>query len=421
MLKSILPYQYKLLQDPSPKIIVRKSRRTGFTWIQALKMVLAAMEGRHQNIISYREDASKLVIDDCQYWIEELARNGLTSTKDWEQLKGIIRHIPTHTTIRALPCIPRVIRGRKGDVFIDEAAYIPQPMLVQILTAARPLATWGGKMTLISSPFSPGTFSELCTNPDWSLHTVTLHDAVKDGLHRVICQESGQPDPTEQDTENWVQGLLKDAGVFAPQEYLCEDFKVGASSWISPNTILPPIPIVYPEKPESFEYRIYDQAHSIGVDVGVSESPTVLSFFGSQGLLQILEVRGWNIPQIEQLIDSLVTDSTKSIAIDSNGIGRGLADSLEEKYSFTEHVPNNAQWFSSVVTRFLSEIWSGSVSITSDPLVLSDLGNTTMDQGRIKLAATTINGTYRHCDSVPSMAMAYQFKPTEDDIHGIWL
>jgi phage FluMu gp28-like protein len=147
----------------------------------------------------------------------------------------------------------------------------------------------------------------------------------------------------------------------------------------------------------------------------------VISFFGRQVLLQIFEVRNWNIPQIQQLIESLVTDSTTTIAIDSNGIGRGLADSLSEKFDITKHVPNNAQWFSSVVTRFLSEIWSGTISITSDPLVLSDLGNTTMDQGRVKLATTTIEGNQRHCDSVPSMAMAYQFKPTEDDIHGIWL
>jgi phage FluMu gp28-like protein len=420
MLSSILPYQFRLLTDPSPKIIVRKSRRTGFTWIQALRMVLAAMEGRHQNIISYREDASKLVIDDCQYWIDELVKSGLTKRKDWEQLKGIIRHLPTHTTIRALPCIPRVIRGRKGDVFIDEAAYIPQPMLIQILTAARPLATWGGKITLISSPFSPGTFSDLCNNPDWSLHTVTLHDAVEDGLYRVICQESGQPDPTPEDTDQWVQSLLRDAGVFAPQEYLCEDFQVGTSSWISPDTVLQPIPIVYPDSPEGYNFRIYNQVHSIGVDVGVSESPTVISFFGVDGLLQILEVRGWNLPQIEQLLDSLITDNTKTIAIDSNGIGRGLADSLADRYPQTRHTPNNAQWFSSVVIRFLSEVWSGTVGISSDPIVLSDLGNTTMDSGRLKLMPSTVNGNHRHCDSVPSMAMAYQFKPSTQDIHSIW-
>jgi len=383
-------------------------------------MVLAAMEGRHQNIISYREDASKLVIDDCQYWIDELAQNGLTDRKDWEQLKGIIRHKPTHTTIRALPCIPRVIRGRKGDVFIDEAAWIPQPMLTQILTAARPLATWGGKMTLISSPFSPGTFTDLCSSPDWSLHTVTIHDAVADGLHRVICQESGQAEPTEADTEEWIQGLLRDAGVFAPQEYLCEDFKVGSSSWVSPATILEPIPIVHPTSPEGYQYRLYDQPHSIGVDVGVSESPTVISCFGAAGLVQILEVRGWNIPQIETLIKSLVTDQTQAIAVDSNGIGRGLADSLADSLDITHHVPNNAQWFSSVVTRFLSEVWSGTVAISSDPIVLSDLAGTTMDSGRIKLTATTAGGNHRHCDSVPSMAMAYQFKPTDTDLHGVW-
>lgn len=156
------------------------------------------------------------------------------------------------------------------------------------------------------------------------------------------------------------------------------------------------------------------------MEVGVSESPTVISFFGAAGLVQILEVRGWNIPQIEQLIKSLVTDQTQTIAVDSNGIGRGLADSLAEQFDITQHVPNNAQWFSSVVTRFLSEVWSGTMVISSDPIVLSDLAGTTMDSGRIKLTATTVGGKHRHCDSVPSMAMAYQFKPTDTDLHGVW-
>lgn len=305
-------------------------------------------------------------------------------------------------------------------MFIDEAAHIPPNLLDQVLTAARPLATWGGKMTLISSPFSPGTFSDLCQNPDWSLHTVTLHDAVSDGLYRVICQDAGLPEPTPESTEEWIQGLLKDAGVFAPQEYLCEDFRLGSSSWVSAESIVPPIPIVYPESPEGYQFREYNRAHSMGVDVGVSDSPTVITTFDQHGLTQILEIRNWNIPQIQQLIESMITDQTQAVAIDSNGIGRGLADSLSERYPVVKHVPNNAQWFSSVVVRFLSEVWSGTVGITSDPLVLSDLGNTTMDQGRIKLSSTRFNGVHRHCDSVPSMAMAYQFKPEQGDIHGVW-
>jgi phage FluMu gp28-like protein len=236
----------------------------------------------------------------------------------------------------------------------------------------------------------------------------------------VICHESGQPKPTPEETKNWVDGLIKDAGVFAPQEYLCEDFKVGASSWISPNTILSPIPIVYPENPHDSAYRVYE-AHSIGVDVGVSESPTVISFFGSEGLIQILEVRGWNIPQIEQLISTLITDSTQTVAIDSNGIGRGLSDSLGERYQIIKATPNNAQWFSAVVTRFLSEVWAGTVTVSSDPLVMADFDNLTMDKGRIKMGSSRVNGDYRHCDSIPSMAMAYQYRPIDSGIHDVWL
>ena len=415
MLKSILPYQYRLLKDSSDRIVVRKSRRTGYTWIQALKMVLLCQQGRNQNIISYRENASKLVIDDCQYWIDQLVSEGLTAVRDWEQLRGVIRYKPRNTTIVALPCIPRVIRGRKGDVFIDEAAHIPDPLLQQILAAAKPLATWGGKITLISSPFASGTYSDICADSDWSLHTTDIHKATEEGLYRVICAESHLPAPTPDQCSEWVEQLIKSAGLFAPQEYLCQDLNNSSSNWLSISSTLSDTQIIHPNSPLCHHLATHEP-HSLGIDVGVSESPTVISVANESGILQILEVRGWNLPQIEQLIKSLINDYTVSIAVDSNGIGRGLADSLADQHPITVHAPNTSQWFSSQVTRFLSDVWLGTFSIPNDPTVLSDLNGVSMGKGKIQLSHYKTSEGNRHCDTIPSMALAYQYRPDSDQL-----
>jgi phage FluMu gp28-like protein len=378
-------------------------------------MVLLCEQGRSQNIISHRENASKLVIDDCQYWIDHLISMGLTKSKYWEQLRGTIRYLPNNSTIVALPCIPRVIRGRKGDVFIDEAAHIPDPLLRQILAAAKPLSTWGGKITLISSPFGSGIYSDLCKDPSWKLHTTDIHTATDEGLYRVICEQSGQPKPSREDELKWVEDLIKSAGVFAPQEYLCQDLGDSSSNWLSPNSVLNHIPIIYPNSPVAYQLAI-SGPHSIGVDVGVSESPTVISFAVESGIAQIIEVRNWNIPQINQLVKSLINSYTTTIAIDSNGIGRGLADSLADEYENVVHAPNTSQWFSSHVTQFLSAVWSGSFSISNDPTILSDLNGVSMGNGKITLAHYKSNGESRHCDSIPSMALAYQYRPDDDQL-----
>lgn len=382
-------------------------------------MVLKCARGRSQNIISYRYDASKLVIEDCLYWIRFLSDHRLTKLKHWDLLKGVIRHKSSGASITALPCVPKVIRGRKGDVFIDEAAWIPE--LPDILSAVRPLQMWGGQITLISSPSSPGTFTELCENPGWSNHTVDIHLAVREGLYEVIQKEAGNPSPTDEEAQEWVEGLLRDSGKSAPQEYLCQDIGTESGGWISENTQFVNVPRYLPDSAHNPTLAILEP-HSIGVDVGVSDHPTVIATVGVRGLVSLIEVRGWTLPRILDLLVSLVNDQTVSVSIDSNGIGRGLADSLADRYpQITKHTPNTSQWLSCHAMGFLGRVWQGAASISSDPIVASDLAHTGVIKGQIKFTPYKTNEGTRHCDSVPALAMAYQYQPESGGrVHEVW-
>lgn len=413
---NLLPYQLRLVRDRSDKIVVNKSRRTGYTWTQALKLVLGSVSGRHSNIISYRFDSSKLVIDDCAFWIQELVAAGLTRKGDWQVNKSTIRYLPKSSTITALPCVPRVVRGKKGDIFIDEAAHIF--LLPELMDASRPLQMWGGKVTLISSPFLPGLFSDFCESGSWSVHMTDIHRAVEEGLHQKICQIAALPHPTQEDSERWVQELISDAGKSAPQEYLCQTMSDNSGNWLSENSRFSPVQIIYPDSSLGYRYQTLEP-HSIGVDVGASEAPTVISVVGAEGVLMVFEARGWMIPEVAQFVGHLITPTTRKVAIDTNGIGRGLADILVDAHgSIIEYAPNTAQWFATSCMGFLGRVWSGAVDIPNDPIILRDLGNTFLDSGKLKLRIRTdINGS-RHCDSIPSLALAYQNQPPTESL--IW-
>jgi phage FluMu gp28-like protein len=414
----LLPYQYDLVMSQAVRLLVRKSRRTGYTWAQALRMVLQSASGRNQNVISMRFDASKLVIEDCAYWVQFLSDHGHTTLSAWDVQKNSIRHKRTGATIAALPCVPRLIRGRKGDVFVDEAAHVHS--LADILDASRPLQMWGGRVTLISSPFLPGVFSDLSASGQWDVHKVDIYKACKAGLHRRICYESGLPKPTPEQTQQWITGLLEDAGRSASQEYLCQDVADVGGDWLTEASRLIDVPVVSPDVAHGYRFRL-SESHSIGVDVGVSDAPTVISYVGADGLLQVMELRGQKLPAIAQFIKDSRTDYTTAIAIDTNGIGRGLADMLAEGCGeLIKYCPNTSQWFASHCMRFLGRVWDGTATVSNDPVVVGDIKHTTLQAGKLVLQERTTSSGKRHCDSVPSLALAYQWQPIAGEVHGVW-
>lgn len=358
-------------------------------------------------IISYRMESSKLVIEDCVFWVNKLAELGLTKLADWELLKESVTYKPTNQSVRALPCVPAVIRGKKGNVFIDEAAHIPQ--LKEILDAVRPLTIWGYGITLVSSPYLPGLFEELCNNGKWDLDVIDIHTAVEQGLYHKIRAETGLPEPTKEECEDWIQGLLDDAGKSADHEYLCKTISDNQGDWLSKDSRLVDVPVFLDRSELPRFSNITKENHVIGVDVGVADNPTFITVLGKNNICQLIELRNRTIPEISRYVSGLINHATKRVIIDTNGIGRGLADTLAERHqTLIKYCPNTSQWLSSECVKFLSGVWSGEYPVSSDPVVMSDLAAVEMLDGKLIMRNRTIDGCSRHCDSVPSMAMAYQ-------------
>lgn len=413
----LLPYQKELVKHPAnAKVIVRKSRRTGYTWAQALRMVMDISIGQPWNIISYRMESSKLVIDDCRDWIMTLTDLGLIDSSEFECLKNTVTYLPSNTTIRALPCVARTIRGKKGNVLIDEAAHIPN--LAEILDAVRPLSIWGYGITMISSPYLPGLFEELSQSDEWIVVSTDIYEAVAQGLYHKIRATQSRGEPTELECQEWIEGLIREAGKSASHEYLCRTVSDNRAGWISEHSQLLDLPVVYPIEPFANPSMRVSKSHVLGIDVGVADNPTCISVVSRDGLERLFELREKTIPEIARFVESLTNHQTQSIVIDTNGIGRGLADILKESCKAKIiYCPNTSQWFSSECVKFLSGVWYGTYQISKDATILEDLASVELLGGKLVLNSRSVNGIKRHCDFVPSLAMAYQYQPKRESMY----
>lgn len=399
----------------SPLEICRKSRRTGMTLTHCLKMLIRASMGTDQNVLSTKLDSSKLVLEDCAGWIDRLADQGLVDPGEWEIQVTTIRNVWSGATIYALPATVTALRGRKGDVLIDEAAWVPN--LREVIASAKPLAMWGGKLSLISSVFpSPNYFTSLCRSGEWDLLEIPLASAVDQGLYHRICEETGRPEPTDQDCQAWIDDLIRSAGASADHEYNCLESTDGGV-WIGVDSRLRDIPVIHLDQ-GSWHGQItqVSGAHSIGVDVGGSGTVTAIVTADSQGICAAWELIGWNQTKVAELIKSIVTDETVAIAVDTNGIGLGLADILESEGVQIKRTPNRAEWFRSTCLQYLTAILTGTFWGISDQQFLIDHAGADVNKGSVNLR----HSGDRHCELVPASAMAWQYRPSSNRDLSIW-
>jgi hypothetical protein len=388
------------------------------TLTHCLKMLIRASMGTDQNVLSTKLESSKLVLEDCAGWIDRLADQGLVDPGEWEIQVTTIRNVWSGATIYALPATVTALRGRKGDVLIDEAAWVPN--LREVIASAKPLAMWGGKLSLISSVFPvPNYFTSLCRSGEWDLLEIPLRGAVAQGLYHRICQETGQPEPTPEQCDEWVDDLIRTAGTSADHEYNCLESTDGGN-WVGADSRLRDIPVIQLDQgvwrdqvtPVSGE-------HSIGVDVGGSGTVTALVAADSQGVCAAWELIGWNQTIVADLIEYLANDDTTAIAIDTNGIGLGLADILEARGVSIRRTPNQSGWFRSTCLQYLTAILTGAFWGISDQQFMVDHSGAEVTKGSVSLRKSGD----RHCELVPASAMAWQYRPGSGDSAGlsIWV
>lgn len=238
----LLPYQVRVHEERAiPGLLfVEKSRRIGLTWGVAPNSVLRAAKsrsagGRNQLYISYALDMTREFIDYCAMWSkafgyaasapeEYLFEDQDPDGGESKFIKAFRIDFASGYSVRALSSAPRSLRGKQGDVIVDEGAFVDN--LAELLNAALALTIWGGDVTVISSHFGVDNTFNIEIQKIRSgerlgrVMRITFDDALEDGLYERVCLVGGK-EPTAQGKAEFRAKTYGMYGAGAAQELDC--------------------------------------------------------------------------------------------------------------------------------------------------------------------------------------------------------
>ena len=168
------PYQQKLLNDQSKRIIACMARQTGKTTTIATKAIHYAYT--HPNtttlIISPSLRQSIIMFDKI---LAFTTQNQLLAKSITRKTRTIIQ-LTNKSQIIALPCSENLLRGYTAQLTIcDEAAFIPEKTITQIIFPM--LSTTNGTAIFLSTPWDKNHFFyRAFVNPAYSIHKIKSAD-----------------------------------------------------------------------------------------------------------------------------------------------------------------------------------------------------------------------------------------------------
>ena len=235
-----LPYQAKWLADKSRLKIVEKSRRIGLTYVQSYEDVRDAAPDEGAVDVwfsSADESAAKEYILYCGQWAkllniaaEDLGEVVIDSDKD---IKALVIQFANGKRIHGLSSNPAAFRSKGGKLILDEFAFHKDQEAMW--KAAAPIITWGYQARVLSTYNGKGNryarmVGDAKKGNKWSLHTITIEDAVAQGLVDRIFKRKA--------THDEIAAFLADCRDIAGdeetyrQEFMCDPVDE-ASAWLA--------------------------------------------------------------------------------------------------------------------------------------------------------------------------------------------
>ena len=242
----LLGYQARWCADRSRVKIMEKSRRVGLTWGEAADCVTAAAARNGEDCwyIGYTRDMAEEFILDCAEWakqlnqvvsaIEPYEEEVFVEGEERKSIQAFRIRFESGWRISALSSSPRNLRGKQGRVILDEAAFHAD--LAELLKAALALLMWGGRVHIISThdgaenPFNELIQEVRAGKKPYSLHRVTLDDALAEGLYERICMKTGVAH-SQAGQQKWREEMYAFYGSNAAEELDCVPSR-GGGIWL---------------------------------------------------------------------------------------------------------------------------------------------------------------------------------------------
>lgn len=386
-----LPYQKEWLKDDTKIAVWVKSRRIGATYVEALRAVLRRLEHPYDyNFVSANLKTSSEFLNYVKMWCEVINAAAGQEYIDLSEITAQIVRFPNGSKIIALSSNPTALRGRSGDVTLDEVAFADQPE--DLFKASQPVCLWGGTLRMISSVSTPDSW--FSTTKDrieseelkWSLHKTTVVDAVNEGLASKVPGDHQLLLPDQAACNKEFLDVLKaEVGSDAvwSQEYLCE--AASHSMLIEPEQ--------YDKLAlEELNTKLSDDKKYgdlfIGVDIGRVKDQSVVWVL-ERGIdkdapvhlrdvyrtVAIQSVKGMAFEAQAQLISQfLANENVVQCCIDKTGLGMQLAEQLYQEHgSLVDGVSISANVKQDLVERTIKFISQERVSFPMDTAIKSDI------------------------------------------------
>ncbi|EMX7707920.1 hypothetical protein AAHN18_003031 [Salmonella enterica] len=463
-----LGYQQRWFLDESGVVIGQKSRRTGITWAEAGRNVINAAKpkkrsGRNTFYVGSKQEMALEYIAAVALFaraFNKLAKADVYEQTFWDSEKKeeiltyMVRFPNSGLKVQALSSRPSNLRGLQGDVVIDEAAF--HEGLRELLKAALAMRMWGCCVRIISTHngvdnyFNELIQEVLAGRKDYSLHTITIDDAIADGLYKRICYVTDQVWSPEVQVA-WRESLYRDAPTRedADEEYGCIPKKSGGA--YIPHALIElamvrSVPILTFEAPEDFlsraawlresEINAWCEVHlkpfltalnprsrySFGEDFARRGDLTCFTVLEITEDLQKresfrVELRNMPYEQQKQIMLYILERIARLIgaAFDATGNGGFLAEAALERFGpeLVDCVMLSAKWYGEWMPKLKAEFEDQNIFVARHQTTLDDLrhikvvaGTPQIDKGRTKDENATAAGSRRHGDFAVALCMA---------------
>lgn len=348
----LLPYQTAWCNDHARLKLWPKSRRIGATYCEAFdaveKRLNPASTGYRRTdywFSSADESAAFEFVEYCRFFHDKVFGSVADYFTDQVEDPDTKRaatafciRFENGARITAMSSNPRRFRSKGGDVRLDEFDFHDDPD--GMYKAAYPVIMWGDSLAILSTHNGEGTrfhkFRGMAERVEagqghkgdmpWSMHLVTILDAVAQGLVEKINEIKG--------TELTREQFLADAraGCSTEEEWREEFLAVPSSessAWL-PYRLIELCEDDLAGRPDKFG----DGPRYLGADIGESKDPTAI-YWGEQvgdvmWVRERIVLQGEPLHVVQQMIlDRLRHPKTVRGCIDGTGLGTQIGQAAE--------------------------------------------------------------------------------------------
>ncbi len=331
-------YQREWISDKSQYKILEKSRRIGATWAEAFCACLHASKKNGSDVwfSSADETAAKEFIRYVALWAKTLKI--ISRDQNIPEVSGesrvLMMEFASGHFVHALSSNPNALRSKGGYLIWDEAAHHKNQDAMW--AAAEPVAMWGYPLRILSTHLGKGGLFYLLVDAakqgknSFSLHTIDIHRALRDGLlDRILGRKA-----TAEETEQWLKEKQRNIGNDRfQQEYCCMPID-SATAWLPWDVIIPC------ESLDAGNPKLYTgEACYVGMDIARHRHLTVIWVLEKLGDVlftrEVISMRNAEFAVQDAALDSVMNRyHVVRVCVDRTGMGEKSAEDYRKRYGF---------------------------------------------------------------------------------------